>query len=181
MINTKWNVIYLKISLAINYIKCVYKNIQIVNYISWNFRHYVWPRFWWFPPGPWFNIKMSSYQYRKSHCGDKTVVRSSYLHNGISYTDKIVSFYWISPQNPKPLFVNSNNTPFTDRKCVWINQGMQWNHRVTYCSGNTFHISLRWRHNERDGVSIHQPHSCFLKCLFRRRSKKTSKIRIIGL
>ena len=49
-------------------------------------------------PGPWFNIKMSSYQYRKSHCGDKTVVRSSYLHNGISYTDKMVSFYWISPQ-----------------------------------------------------------------------------------
>ena len=39
---------------------------------------------WWWP-GPWFNIKMSSYQYRKSHCGDKTVVRSSYLHNGISY------------------------------------------------------------------------------------------------
>ena len=36
--------------------------------------------------GPWFNIKMTSYQYRKSHCGDKTVVRSSYLHNGISYT-----------------------------------------------------------------------------------------------
>ena len=26
-------------------------------------------------PGPWFNIKMSSYWYRKSHCGDKTVVR----------------------------------------------------------------------------------------------------------
>ena len=28
--------------------------------------------------GPRFNIKMSSYLYRKSHCGDKTVVRSSY-------------------------------------------------------------------------------------------------------
>ena len=49
------------------------------------------------PPGPWFNIKMSSYQYRKSHCGDKTVVRSSYLHNGISYTGKMTSLYWISP------------------------------------------------------------------------------------
>ena len=48
--------------------------------------------------GPWFNIKMSSYQYRKSHCGDKTVVRSSYLHNGISYTGKMSSLYWISPQ-----------------------------------------------------------------------------------
>ena len=45
--------------------------------------------------GPWFNIKMSSYQYRKYHCGDKTVVRSSYLHNGISYIGKITSLYWI--------------------------------------------------------------------------------------
>ena len=45
--------------------------------------------------GPRFNIKMPSYQYRKSHCGDKTVVRSSYLHNGISYTGKMISFYWI--------------------------------------------------------------------------------------
>ena len=45
--------------------------------------------------GPWFNIKMSSYQYRKSHCGDKTVVRSSYLHNGISYAGKMSSLYWI--------------------------------------------------------------------------------------
>ena len=41
---------------------------------------------------------MSSYQYRKSHCGDKTVVRSSYLRNGISYTGKITSLYWIRSQ-----------------------------------------------------------------------------------
>ena len=45
--------------------------------------------------GPRFNIKMSFYQYRKSHCGDKTIVRSSYLHNGISYTGKTTSLYWI--------------------------------------------------------------------------------------
>ena len=51
-------------------------------------------------PGPWFNIKMSSYQYRKSHCGDKTVVRSSYLHNGISYTGKMSSLYWIRALAP---------------------------------------------------------------------------------
>ena len=49
----------------------------------------------------WFNIKMSSYQYRKSHCWDKTVVRSSYLHNGISYTGKMSSLYWISTQSQK--------------------------------------------------------------------------------
>ena len=46
-------------------------------------------------PEPGFNIKISSYQYRKSHCGDKTVVRSSYLHNGISCTGKTTSLYWI--------------------------------------------------------------------------------------
>ena len=45
--------------------------------------------------GSWFNIKMSSYQCRKSHCGDKTILRPSYLHNGISYTSKMTSFYWI--------------------------------------------------------------------------------------
>ena len=37
-------------------------------------------------PGGWFNIKMSSYQYRKFHCGDKRNLRLFHLHNGISYT-----------------------------------------------------------------------------------------------
>ena len=46
-------------------------------------------------PGPRLNIKMMSYQYRKSHCGDKTVVRSSYLHNGIFYAGKTTYLYWI--------------------------------------------------------------------------------------
>ena len=34
---------------------------------------------------------------------------------------------------------------------------------------------LQWRHNERDGVSSHQPHDS------RRRSKETSKLRVTGL
>ena len=42
-------------------------------------------------------IKISSYQYSKSHCGDETILRPSYLHNGISYTGKMTSLYWISP------------------------------------------------------------------------------------
>ena len=49
-------------------------------------------------PGGWINIKMPSYQYRKSHCGDKTILRPSYLHNGISYTGKTTSLYWIAAQ-----------------------------------------------------------------------------------
>ena len=41
--------------------------------------------------------------------------------------------------------------------------------------------SLRWRHNGHDGVSNHQPHDCLLNRLFRRRSEKTSKLRVTGL
>ena len=40
---------------------------------------------------------------------------------------------------------------------------------------------LRWRHNDHDSVSNHQPHGCLLNRLFRRRSKKTSKLRVTGL
>ena len=40
---------------------------------------------------------------------------------------------------------------------------------------------LQWRHNERDGLSNHQPCDCFLNCLLRRRSSKTSKLRVTGL
>ena len=39
---------------------------------------------------------------------------------------------------------------------------------------------LHWRHNDRDGVTNHQPHGCLLNRLFRRRSKKTSKLHVTG-
>ena len=42
-------------------------------------------------------------------------------------------------------------------------------------------FSLLWRHNEHDSVSNHQPRGCLLDRLFRRRSKKTSKLRVTGL
>ena len=41
--------------------------------------------------------------------------------------------------------------------------------------------SLQWRHNERDGISNHQPHDCVLNRLFRHRSEKASKLRVTGL
>ena len=40
---------------------------------------------------------------------------------------------------------------------------------------------LRWCHNGHDCVSNHQSHNCLLNRLFRRRSKKTSKLRVTGL
>ena len=47
------------------------------------------------------------------------------------------------------------------------------NRNVTY--------ALRWRHNGCNSVSNHQPHHCLLNRLFRRRSKKTSKLPVTGL
>ena len=77
--------------------------------------------------GPWFNIKMSSYQYRKSHCGDKTVVRSFYLHNGISYIGKMASLYWFRPQ----LF----------REKQWDIGGKRGRHSVPKCHTLTISIN----------------------------------------
>ena len=42
-------------------------------------------------------------------------------------------------------------------------------------------FSLQWRHNGRDGESNYQPRDCVFNRLFRRRSKKTSKLRVTGL
>ena len=44
-----------------------------------------------------------------------------------------------------------------------------------------FDQALQWRHNERNDVSNHWCIDCLLKRLFRRRSKKPSKLRVSGL
>ena len=67
-----------------------------------------------------------------------------------------------------------------------INPGETFTYRYEITTDNGarysgFMITLQWRHNGRDGVSNHKPHGCLLNCLFRRRSKKTSKFRVTGL
>ena len=44
------------------------------------------------------------------------------------------------------------------------------------CLNLWFLVALQWRHNDHDSVSNHQPYGCLLNRLFRRRSKKTSKL-----
>ena len=44
-----------------------------------------------------------------------------------------------------------------------------------------YNCPLQWRHNGRDSVSNNQSHDCLLNRFFRRRSKKTSKLRLTGL
>ena len=78
--------------------------------------------------------------------------------------------------------------------CIWVrlrNCGclVTWfcYHLIAKPGNKTAEVSwpdpytLHWRHNERNGVSNHQPHDCSRNRLFRRRSKKTSKLRVTDL
>ena len=68
-------------------------------------------------------------------------------------------------------------TPMWGQVC-WKQAYMAWisNYNPQYSVP-----TLHWRHNNHGGVSNHQPHGCLLNRLFRRRSKKTSKLRVTGL
>ena len=50
-----------------------------------------------------------------------------------------------------------------------------------WCAEWLTSVSLQWRQNGRESVSSHQPQYCLLNRLFRRRFKKTSKLRVTGL
>ena len=62
----------------------------------------------------------------------------------------------------------------------WGNSAGHAIHHILYLSPIVLKSS-QWRHDERNGASNHKPHDCLLKCLFRYRSKKTSKLRVAGL
>ena len=72
-----------------------------------------------------------------------------------------------------------------DVKNNWWPRDTKWHWKNLVISGSDNGLSsfewLRWRHNGPDSVSNHQPHDCLLNRLFRRRSKKTSKLRVTGL
>ena len=70
-----------------------------------------------------------------------------------------------------------------DSVCIHRVACMNWGNSspTIFVVGSFPSRPLQWRHNGHDSVSNHQPHDCLLSRLFRRRSKKTSKLRAIGL
>ena len=106
--------------------------------------------------GSWFNIKMSYYQCRKTHCGDKTILRSSYLHNGIPYTGKTISLYWIRAQGASslkcvsiPRSAHKPIVPITNTNHNWqanlssIKFYFMWHVKACVPSSSA---DTRWRH-----------------------------------
>ena len=64
----------------------------------------------------------------------------------------------------------------------WVSARKTWIQCVTMSFlHKPIDLPLQWRHNERDGVSNHRRLGCLLNHLFRRRLKKTSKLRVTGL
>ena len=63
-------------------------------------------------------------------------------------------------------YFTGNHAPVPVKKTsrIWVNES-----------------PLQWRHNKWDGVSNHHRPDCLLNLLSRRRSKKTSKLRVTGL
>ena len=80
-------------------------------------------------------------------------------------------------------------------KCVWsiphLLEYKFWNVEcltIIICRMTAFdyinteeNTALQWRHNDRGGLLIHQRLHCLLNRLFRRRSKKTSKLCVTGI
>ena len=108
------------------------------------------------------SITMLSYQYRNSPYKDETVPLPSYS---------------------KVFILRTNVSSVCDDDAC-----MSENWRDTTVKGGggggggvSIKTTLQWRHNGSDSVSNHHPHDCLLNRLFRRRSKKTTKLRVTGL
>ena len=119
------------------------------------------------------------------------------IHGRLSlclFTDAIVcrqasvSSQWVSITTMCPLVMLKKHASYHKMQDCKLSEATRelmkrWSHDIKMISTilAPFYISLKWRHNERDGVSIHQPHDCLLNRLFRRRSKKTSNLCVTGL
>ena len=95
---------------------------------------------------------------------DKTFIRSIIYYYNTSSAFIIVLFYFQMTVKIHPLRLYTFQYHHRFKcACIWTNNS--W-------------FTLQWRHNGYNGVSNHQRHHCLLNSVFRRRSKKASKLRV---
>ena len=102
--------------------------------------------------------------------------------------DRLIFIIWLLSQEGLGSIVLGNKGDDFIRCIKWHEESIfHWDKTVPILWVSSLtktmprYTTLRWRHNERDSVSNHQPHGCLLDGLLRRRSKKTSKLRVTGL
>ena len=127
--------------------------------------------------------------YRECQWTQMALVKAMACHlfSAKPLPEPMLTYCQIDPQEWTSMKFKSKHKTFHSWKCIWkcrlwngghFVQGemsqkkRQWQH---------WNPTLQWRHNRRDNVSNHQPHDCLLNSLFRRRSKKISKLRVTGL
>ena len=131
-----------------------------------------------------------------------------YLHSCLRWTLKhgklLIEFEFeftrsapnlIQPATPQPspprgggggceINVAKIQSVMTTPHCMWWPSMVSVSTHPLYFFQEPAHFrdeALLWRHNGSDGVSNHQPRHCLLNRLFRRQSKKASKLRFTGL
>ena len=87
--------------------------------------------------------------------------------------NKVGTFLYHFPESSSKTWCKINHIA---SHCVFC-----WCETLTWEQTTQVCCSLRWRQNGRHSVSNHQPHDCLFNRLFRRRSKKASKLRVTGL
>ena len=152
----------MKISKFVNFIKQIF--IKMSNLSTFTFYGFLWTnQFLLKPLCHWLPIWRSAAQ--KCQCKRKRFflsIRSSWFEgfNPMSPPAGVVDYF------TNPYSVSENlawtNIALCNRFRFWSNQTWPW----------IAIPSLHWRHNERDGVSNHQPRDCLLNRICRRRWKK---------
>ena len=102
---------------------------------------------------------------------------------------------WLSKQSRRRLFEMSSHSLWRHCNVDWKSSHESVTWPVATCMElyrcceqpmanlevGAFYPTLQWRHNGHDGVSNHRRLDCLLNRLFRRSSKKTSKLLVTGL
>ena len=132
---------------------------------------------------------------RRATLFGKTLVDQDFIQIGkpsippIRIRESIVCISWIIPRRITASGTTIHVLKYSDTSVNYSKQVLTLVPRVPFWIKGHLLITdvvtegmdtLHWRHNERDGVSNHQPHDYLLHRLFGRRSKKTSKLRATG-
>ena len=127
----------------------------------------------WREPSRDFDLGWHSLQCNSSQHGSRIYChrRFSTMHSMVNKAGRPSGHYWDCCSGALYLSQNTEVWKPADfiYRCV-----SRWP-----CRQNS--TVLQWRHNGRDGVSNHRRLDCFLIRLFRRRSKKTPKLRVTGI
>ena len=77
-----------------------------------------------------YQYKITYYPYREYHCGDKTILRQSYLNNGISNSGKMAALY-SGPRLTCPNFEVFHSKAITSRP-IYFSPCLQWSIVISY-------------------------------------------------